>query len=39
MLSRLMYVQREGLRKMRMKGCAGIYELVSRRGEKNSEGG
>jgi len=42
---RLMIVQREGIRKVgeikfeRMKGCAGINELVGRRGEETSEGG
>jgi hypothetical protein len=41
---RLMIVQREGIRKVgeigleRMKGCAGIKELLGRRGEETSEG-
>jgi hypothetical protein len=45
MSRRLMYVQREGMRKVdeikfeRMKGCAGINELVGRTGEETSEGG
>jgi hypothetical protein len=42
---RLIIVQREKIRKVgemkfeRMKGCAGINELVGRRGEETSEGG
>lgn len=42
---RMMIVQREGIRKVgeitfeRMKGCAGINELVGRRGEETSKGG